>query len=279
VIDPRLRIRDRAAAWGVVVDEMAETENSVLGFGRRADRPVTIKVFKQRDDELLAGAVLRAFAGKSTVRMLDQVEGVILLERLMPGESLVTMVASGHDEDASEVLAAVIGGMSPRDFPGVPTVEQWGQSFDRYHVGEGEPLPKALVEHAHNRYVKLCASQGHRRLLHGDLHHGNVLHDSQRGWLAIDPKGVLGELEYELGAAFRNPIERPDVFLQPRVIDHRSRCFADRLHLNADRILDWAFAQAVLSAVWLREDGAIVPADHPWLELARTIQAILKRDA
>jgi streptomycin 6-kinase len=53
----------------------------------------------------------------------------------------------------------------------------------------------------------LCSSQRYRRLLHGDLHHGNVLHDSERGWVAIDPKGVLGEPEYEIGVALRNPIE------------------------------------------------------------------------
>jgi streptomycin 6-kinase len=40
-----------------------------------------------------------------------------------------------------------------------------------------------------------------------DLHHYNVLSDSGRGWLAIDPKGLVGEVEYEVGAAIRNPID------------------------------------------------------------------------
>ena len=42
-------------------------------------------------------------------------------------------------------------------------------------------------------------------LLHGDLQHYNVLLDKDRGWVAIDPKGVVGELEYEVGALLRNP--------------------------------------------------------------------------
>ena len=272
----RVRLSDRATAWGILIEDIAETENSVLAFGRLKDQLVTLKVPKQRDGELLAGAVLRAFDGKGMVRMLDQVEGVILLERLMPGESLVTTVASGHDDNATELLAAVIARLSPQSCPGVATVEEWGKSFDRHRARDDPSLPKPLVDEAHDIYGKLCASQRRCRLLHGDLHHGNVLFDSQRGWLAIDPKGVLGEAEYEIGAALRNPIEYPKVFLEPRTIERRIECFADRLQLNADRILGWAFAQAVLSVVWLREDGVVVRGDHPWLELARTIQPMVR---
>ena len=270
-------MRDHATAWGVAIEGVTETEHSVLAFGYREDQRVTLKLFKQRDEEILAGRVLRAFAGNSTVRILDQVQGVLLLERLIPGESLVTMAASGHDENATEVLASVIGRLSPAACPGVPTIEQWGKSFERYQAGDDQPLPTRLVADAHQLYLDLCSSQRYRRLLHGDLHHGNVLHDSERGWVAIDPKGVLGEPEYEIGAALRNPIEHPEVFLEPRIIEGRLTCFADRLQLNADRVLGWAFAQAVLAAVWLREDGVAVSDDHPWLALARIMQPMLKR--
>ena len=61
------------------------------------------------------------------------------------------------------------------------------------------------VERAQRLYVGLCASQTSTRLLHGDLHHYNILRDGDRGWVAIDPKGVVGEVEYEIGAALRNP--------------------------------------------------------------------------
>ena len=272
----RDRISDRATAWGIVIEDIGETDNSVLAFGRLEDRAVTLKVLKQHDDELLAGAVLRAFGGKVVVRILDQVEGVLLLERLLPGESLLTKSANGQDEHATEHLAALIGQMSPQDCPGVPTVEQWGKSFERHRARDGRSFPKRLVDEAHITYMKLCASQPRRRLLHGDLHHGNVLRDSQRGWVAIDPKGVLGEPEYEIGAALRNPIEHPEVFLERQTIEQRVGCFADRLQLDAERILRWAFAQAVLAAVWLREDGMVVKDDHPWLELARLIQPMLR---
>src|SRR5207244_1723119 len=74
-------------------------------------------------------------------------------------------------------------------------------------------------------YSDLCGSQRHRQLLHGDLHHYNVLFDARRGWLAIDPKGVVGELEYEVGAALRNPYEAPELFLEPSTIERRVEQF------------------------------------------------------
>ena len=64
--------------------------------------------------------------------------------------------------------------------------------------------------------------------------------------VAIDPKGVVGEPEYEVGAALRNPYEYPALFTDPAPIERRVDRFTRKPHLNRDRILTWAFAQAVL---------------------------------
>jgi streptomycin 6-kinase len=274
--DPRSRLTNLAQPWRVAIERIAETETSIVAFGRRDDRSVVLKVGKRSGDERLSATVIRAFDGNGMVRIIDDVDGALLLERLTPGHSLVNMITSGHDNDATQALADVIGRMTPQDCPSAPTVEDWGHSFDRYRALEDRSLPETLVEEAHRVYDKLSTSQRRRRLLHGDLHHGNVLLDSDRGWLAIDPRGVVGEAEYEIGAALRNPIEKVESFLQPETIRARVTCFADRLHLDADRIVAWAFAQAVLSVIWLIEDGVAV-GDHPWLELARTIQRMMTR--
>ena len=113
------------------------------------------------------------------------------------------------------------------------------------------------------------------RLLHVDLQHYNVLFDSSRGWVAIDPKGVVGELEYEIGAALRNPIERPELFLSRPTIERRLKQFTSKLNLDFERMLAWSFAQAVLSAIWEIEDGFAVDATNPSLRLAKAIQSML----
>jgi len=239
-----------------------------------AERAPFIKDVRDRVSERQSGAVLAAFDGRGTVRLLDDAGGVLLLERLEPGTSLVPRVLEGDDDGASRILADVIQRMSPRQSPACPTVHDWALGFDRYLASADASVPRPLVIAAHQAYLRLCASQTSPRLLHGDLHHGNVLFDARRGWLAIDPKGVVGEVEYEIGAALRNPYEGLDFVVEPATITRRASLFAHLLGLDVDRILAWGFAQAVLAAVWEVEDGIPVDEDDLYLRLARQLAAI-----
>ncbi|HTG94026.1 MAG TPA: aminoglycoside phosphotransferase family protein, partial [Pyrinomonadaceae bacterium] len=132
-----------------------------------------------------------------------------------------------------------------------------------------------LVREAESVYRNLALSQRQTMLLHGDLHHYNVLFDSTRGWISIDPKGVVGELEYELGAIIRNPVELPDFYISRAVIERRLMQLTEALGLDYDRALRWTFAQAVLSAIWEVEDGVTVTSDHPSLCLAELTRMLL----
>jgi streptomycin 6-kinase len=111
--------------------------------------------------------------------------------------------------------------------------------------------------------------------LHGDLHHYNVLFDSERGWVAIDPKGVVGEVEYEVGAALRNPCESSELFARSATVEKRLNQFASKLDLDFSRALRWAFSQAVLSAIWGVEDGFPVGPLDPGLALAEAIRPMI----
>lgn len=275
----RERVQKHASAWGVVIEEAFETESSAISFGTRGNLPVVLKVIKRPGDEWLSGEVLHAFNGNGVVRVYEHVPGAVLLERLEPGHSLAEMSLKGDDEGATLILGDVIQRMSAKEIPSAsPTVEDWGKAFARYIATGDDSVPGPLVEAAQGVFSALCASQGATRLLHGDLQHYNVLFDSNRGWLAIDPKGVAGEIEYEVGAFLRNPIEQPGLFLQQAVIERRVRQLSATLNLDPKRVLAWGFAQAVLSAIWGVEDGFEVDSANPSLRLAHAIQPMLDRN-
>jgi streptomycin 6-kinase len=268
------RIETLTRRWSLTVEETKETETSIFLFGKRANQPIVLKVLRAAGDEWHSGEVLKAFDGNGVVRVYEHTEGAVLLERVVPGDPLANLVLSDRDDEATDILAGVILNMgSPAPPAGSVTVEQWARGFERYLGSSDNRIPRGLVHKARAWYLQLCASQSKRRLLHGDLHHDNILFDAARGWLAVDPKGVVGETEYEIGAALRNPVGRPDLFTQPDTIRRRIERFAETLHLDARRMLRWAFAQAVLSAIWTWEDGFDIDKMEPALDLARVISA------
>lgn len=271
----RGRLERQAREWQVTLGDTFETPISIIGYGERAGQPVVLKVVKQAGDEWQAGEVLAAFEGRGVVRVYEFTGGAMLLERLRPGDALADLATGGGDERATEILARVIGTMSPREpaHP-CPTVADWSRSFERYAATRDSRIPGALVADAHRVYQTLCVTQAGVRLLHGDLQHYNVLFDADRGWVAIDPKGVIGEIEYEIGAILRNP-GPAEQFGQPSVIERRLKRFESALGLNVGRALAWSFAQAVLSAIWLIEDGVPVTPTDPSVLLAQTLRPMV----
>src|SRR5215831_14059380 len=109
---PEKRVEERVCAWGVVVQDMLETQSSFIAFGKRGNQPVVLKVIRQPGDEWRCGEVLAAFDGRGTARVFEYTEGAVLLERLNPGTPLATIALEGRDEEATEILAEVIQRMS-----------------------------------------------------------------------------------------------------------------------------------------------------------------------
>ncbi len=110
-----------------------------------------------------------------------------------------------------------------------------------------------ILVHAANAAADVLASQREIVPLHADLHHENILDFGERGWVAIDPKRVIGERAFEYTILFCDP----DLGLPHLTIARRLEIFAQRLtivseaaNLEVRRLLLWILAWAGLSAVW-----------------------------
>src|SRR5215470_19410356 len=111
------RVEERVRDWGVAVQDTLETQSSFIAFGKRGDQSVVLKVIRQPGDEWRCGEVLAAFDGRGTARVFEYTEGAVLLERLNPGTPLASLALEGRDEEATEILADVIGRMSQSPEP------------------------------------------------------------------------------------------------------------------------------------------------------------------
>lgn len=115
-------------------------------------------------------------------------------------------------------------------------------------------IPPTYLQKAHNLKNHLLSTSSKEVLLHGDLHHDNIL-SHKNSWIAIDPKGIIGDPAYEIAAFIRNPI--PDLLMMsdPKdIIEKRIHLFADLLKISSQRIIQWNFVQSALAWAWSLED-------------------------
>lgn len=274
--DPHERLAELSRSWSVELGRIENTPSSVIGFGERSNEPVVLKVAARQHDEWNAGEVVRAFAGHGVVRALEHIPGAVLLEWLQPGTPLVDLVEQNREPEANRVFVEVIEAMSATapDTQGYSQAEEWSVEFDEYLTSGGRAVPRELAVEARAVFVELCRTQRDVRLLHGDLHHYNVLWSEKQGWMAIDPKGVVAEVAFELGAVLRNPAGMPELYTRSG-LERRVGQLAEGLGLDAVRIAGWTFAQAVLSAIWMIEDeGAAAPVE-PALRVARNAKYLM----
>jgi len=226
-------------------------------------KPAVLKLsFPENKEFKTEAEALRLFDGRGICRLLrlNRERGVMLLERCEPGAPLTTVE---DDEEAVSIAAGVLRRLwrpAPPEHP-FPLVSDWARGFKRlrrrYDGGTG-PMPATLVEKAEALFAVLIPSQAEPVLLHGDFHHENVLSARREGWLAIDPKGVVGEPAYDAATLLREP---PDLAHQPNarlILERRLEQLPEELGLDRDRVHGWALAQSVLAAYWSLEDSGQV---------------------
>lgn len=220
---------------------------------------VVLKIGYPEDREFQSEiAALHTFNGVGICRLLesDPVNAVMLLERVVPG----TPAAEIEDDDTATRTIAIVMKQLHKPLPekhNFITITEWVTAIPDYKAkyGNNGILPLNLVNKAEQLFKELIATSDKPVLVHGDLHHHNVLLSEECGWIAIDPKGVAAEPAYEVAAMIRNPYDKLKNItdLEP-LLRRRISIFSEELGIDAQRICDWGFAQCMLSAVWSTED-------------------------
>ena len=235
--------------------------NYVVPAVRADGTEVVLKLGVPTAELLTEIEALRLYAGRSIAHLLDADagQGILLLERMKPG----TMLVDVEDDAQATTIAANVMRQLWQPAPtnhAFPTIAKWANGLERLRQefdGGSGPFPIYLVEQAETLFAELIASMAEPVLLHGDLHHYNILTAEREPWLAIDPKGIVGEPAYEVGALLRNPTH--EIAINPQILTRRIDQLAAELSLDRARIIGWGLAQAVLSGWWSYEDHG-----HGW---------------
>lgn len=188
--------------------------------------------------------------GEGAARVLAYDHHALLMERASDCKSLATMARLGMDEEASRIICSVAATLHAhkKNPPSLLPLQTWFAGLDNAALKYGGVFTKAS-----SIARELLESPGDIVVLHGDLHHGNILNFGERGWLAIDPKHITGERAFDFANIFCNPDQ--EVALKPGRLMKQVALIAECARLDCNRLLKWIFAYAGLSAAWSLENG------------------------
>lgn len=244
-----------AAEWGLTLRPFRGGRYSFVGF--TTDNNV-LKVTPVEDDEAdHEGDALALWAGHGAVRLLrrDVARRALLIERAQPGTDLSAL----PEDEANEAAVAValrLWRPARRADPFRSIAERVARDLE--YVGSHELVPVA-------RSLFASMSFAETTLMHGDYHHYNVLR-SGNGYVAIDPKPLVGEPEFDVPPFLWNPIGA----LPPTVEQTQRRIFAfAAAGLDPERIRKWAIVRGVCLGLPLSADE--IEADSPQLRTVRQL--------
>jgi streptomycin 6-kinase len=243
--------------WEITLEqrELPDTVSLVL-FGDSARvGPVVIKVGPPNDESRAEIAATRAASGPGMVELLaaDPDVSLIMLKRLQPGTMLRDVDL--NDEDATRVAAERLHAFW-RDLkePGDLTpLTRWTKSLQDFAPREQKGFPNDLVHRAQALLNDMLANPRPASLLHGDLHHLNILWQEGEGWITIDPKGLIGERGFDITAWMMNPWGFPNTPGYLQQANRRLDIFAEELGEDRDRLVQWVVVFAALSLCWSLE--------------------------
>ena len=277
------RLVDLSGLWSLEIDETRMSSASLVARATSSRHGAVI--LKLAIDEAAFSAelaALEAFSGNAVVRLLEKapIHHAMLLERVVPGEPLSAIANRDTDEEPTRIAVGVFLEMqaSARNGERSAALRDIGQEGldairacrTAYRDGY-QPIPARTLAMAEGMICELNPSEHEVSILHGDLHHDNILRSDRNSWLAIDPKGRVGDPASELAALIRNPIDelRHAANLR-RFLARRIDQLVDLTGYDRIRVHGWALALTVVAACWQLEDRE--PGWEQWLLVADALK-------
>jgi streptomycin 6-kinase len=257
--------------WGLVPDGAPiERHSSSLIPVRYRGEPAILKLAREAE-ERRGAAIMEWWGGDGAARVLACHGDAVLMERATGSRSLSDMARAGESDDigAARILVDVANRLhAPRSTPPpkLTSLEDWFRELWPAAVAHGGLLARSAATAR-----ELLAAPRDIVVLHGDLHHDNVLDFGERGWLAIDPKRLTGERGFDFANIFTNPdLEDPSrpVGVEPGRFLRRLEIVASAAQLERRRLLQWILAWTGLSAAWYLSDGDPAEIDFQVAALA-----------
>ena len=137
-------------------------------------------------------------------------------------------------------------------------------------------MPRDLLDQAEQVLADILRDSDQDVILHGDLHHENILYDEQADWLAIDPKGVVGPHCLEVGRYLLNFL--PDdvsTIARENMVRDRVAIFSAELGYPKELVAACGLVDSVLGHCWCFEEENLSTDWYENVEQIRILERML----
>ncbi|MFP1557760.1 aminoglycoside phosphotransferase family protein [Escherichia coli] len=161
---------------------------------------------------------------------------------------------STGDYQATEIAAELMAKLyaaSEEPLPFCPSPDPGSLSAALFQRARDDQNAGCQTDYVHAAIIadQMMSNAWEARGLHRNVHHENIMFSS-RGWLVIDPVGLVGEVGFGAANMFYDPADRDDLCLDPRRIAQMADAFSRALDVDPRRLLDQAYAYRSISAAW-----------------------------
>ncbi|MDX2346257.1 MAG: aminoglycoside phosphotransferase family protein [Legionella sp.] len=252
-------ITDLAVQYGL--SQLKPVSNLSFNYvlsGYQGAQPIILKLSLDKKSLLKEGQCLRAFSAHGAPDVLVCQQDLMMMVRAVPGTTLKQYFPN-QESEAIRILCRVIKKLHMAE---IPKQHDFYCLSDVLKILDNKNLdmPSHILDKACGLRDKLLATADKEVLLHGDLHHENILknHDADIAddWLVIDPKGFIGDPAFECVSFIFNPI--PELLNHKNcknMIQNRIKQCAELLEISEQRIQDWFYVRLVLGWVWCLDDN------------------------
>lgn len=256
------------------LEKLTETPTSHLFKGLYERKPCVLKVYTEHGKkcESDSAVYLKAIDGHGGVTLLEDHEDAILLEYI-DGQTLKEHVKNGQDNAATQIIGQTLKAIhhAPNSALNLPSMHDRLECLFEYETKSAPNIIKSAA-HLSRHIIKTPFTD---TVLHGDMHHDNIMHSSTRGWLAIDPQPFIGDPAYDCANTLHNPHQMFDLTENKTRLLEQANTLGSTMGIDPQRIINYAFIHGCLSACWSFEDEGTDFDQSPSIRTSHILQEFI----
>lgn len=238
--------------------KICQTHTSTIYKTHYQNQPAILKLLSpagQKDESNGANA-LKHFQGHGAAKVF-KADGQAHLLEYIDGENLSSLVRKQEDEQATQIISQVLAKIHQSSLNSLPkqNLSSLSERFKKLFVPNQLLADQSLQARAIAIANELLQQQTDQVVLHGDVHHDNIMYSHQRGWLFIDPKGLYGDRVFDYVNPLFNPAGFPELVTNKARLERSISILCESANIEKEKLKRFAFCYGVLSAIWSIEDG------------------------